>query len=247
MRRGALLLAVAAIGCRGPEASPPPAQDRALAYVAPSPVARAAAAGSAWRVALPALPGDVAPAVAVATTGRARAAVPRPEADRSVPLTPPDRDERIDGLAAFFGDAGDWSGGYGLRSAPVTPTGTIGVGDRSASSGQAGQLGGIGVGGRGLRLRVAEAVIGGALPEEIVRRLLLRASATVVACLGGQPATFDVRGVIGQDGAVTSATGSGSAAAALPCVLDAVKAVTFPGGEGTTQFRVSLSAARAAP
>ena len=85
------------------------------------------------------------------------------------------------------------------------------------------------------------------MPADLVRRLLMRDAPTMVGCFGVQPATFDAQVVIGVDGAITSAIGSGTDASTSTCVLDALKATRFPGGDAETQIKVRLSYVPAGP
>lgn len=216
-------------------ASPLPRAERevAVAYTPPSPSVAGRAAAAAWTVALASQPGDVAPTVTARLTSRGRAAQARPAIESSVALEP----DVVTEFGSLFGAGDDMSGGLGLSSAGA-PTGTdsqtgIGIGR--------GELGKLGTGGRAPRVKVGTPIVAGPLPADVVRRLLLRDASDLAACFADQPATFDAQFVIGGTGTATAASGAGTVPSATACVLDVIKAASYPGTGAETQIKVRLS------
>jgi hypothetical protein len=233
------LLLVACVGaCSAP--APPSPRVEVVAY-APPPLAaggRGAGAERAWRVAIPALPGDVAPTTPVPTLARRRASPSEGAEALAVAVMPA---APTLGIADWAALDGEWSGGIGLVGAGTEDgSGTIGTSPRRKD--RAGQLGTIGVApSKAARVKVRAPTVRGGLPAELVQRVLIARAATLVGCFADQAATFDATFLIARNGSVQAVDGEGGAPTVAPCVAKAIKAIEFPRVDEESRVTVRLA------
>jgi hypothetical protein len=98
--------------------------------------------------------------------------------------------------------------------------------------------------------------VSGRLPPEVIRRIMRRELPRIRRCVDRAPAAksasgeIKIRFVIGADGNVPTASDAGStneARTAVPCVLEVVKALSFPRPEGgivTVTYPIQITADR---
>jgi hypothetical protein len=155
----------------------------------------------------------------------------------------------LTGTGSGGGVAGEWLGLNGVG----TWNGGMGAADSGIGS-HHGRLGGSHAARGPGRVRMANALVSGRLPAEVIQRVVRQNHGKIRYCyergLAGNPSLSGrvaVRFVIGRDGAVVSAANGGASVASsevVECVVRAFYGLTFPkpqGGLVTVSYPILLS------